>query len=36
MAAGPWISTAAINRIDIGCNQGNFASGSRIALYGIK
>jgi hypothetical protein len=35
-AAGPFTSTSAISSIEIGGNQGNFASGSVFALYGIK
>ena len=35
-AAGPFVSTSAISSIQIFGNQGNFASGSIFALYGIK
>ena len=34
--SGLWMSTSAINRIDLTMNTGNWASGSKIALYGIK
>ena len=33
--AGLWRSTAAINRIDLAVNTGNFATGSTATLYGI-
>jgi len=36
VAAGPWMSTSAINRIDIECNGGTFNATSKFALYGIK
>jgi len=35
-AAGPFTSTSAISSIQIDGNQGNWASGSIFALYGIK
>ena len=31
-----WRNTAAINRIDVTFNSGNFASGTVVTLYGIK
>jgi hypothetical protein len=31
-----WLNTSAISRIDVTMYQGNFATGSVIALYGIK
>jgi hypothetical protein len=31
-----WMNTAAINQITFTLNSGNFATGSKIALYGIK
>jgi len=34
--SGNWRSTSAINRIDISFNADAFATGSSIALYGIK
>lgn len=36
MASGLWVNTAAISRIDLLMNSGNFTAGSRISLYGIK
>ncbi len=34
--SGLWMSTSAINRIDLTMATGNWASGSTVALYGIK
>ncbi len=34
--SGLWMSTAAITRIDLTMATGNWASGSTVALYGIK
>lgn len=31
-----WRNTAAINRIDVSFNGGNFASGTVVTLYGVK
>ena len=31
-----WRNTAAINRIDVTFNSGNFASGTVVTLYGVK
>lgn len=37
LTSGLWINTAAINRIDVyGSQLNSFASGSTIALYGVK
>lgn len=33
---GLWRSTSAITTIQLGCNGGNFASGSTFSLFGIK
>jgi len=36
MTAGLWSNTAAITRIDLGAEVGNFVSPSTFYLYGIK
>ena len=36
LISGVWLDTAAVNRIDITVNAGNWATTSRFALYGIK
>jgi hypothetical protein len=33
---GLWLSTAAINRIDVTLSAGNFLTGSLVSLYGIN
>jgi hypothetical protein len=36
LSSGVWLNTAAVNRIDITVNAGNWATTSQFALYGIK
>lgn len=36
LVSGLWISTSAINRVDVVTGSGTFQTGSRVSLYGIK